>query len=74
VAWILRLVKIGSDGEGRTRDLMEIEQPDDLADIADLGLTLSETKRLWATLQQEIVAAQVRDHAIRRPTCTRRGG
>ena len=53
---------------------MAIEQPDDIADIADLGLTLSETKRLLATLQQEIVAAQGRDHAVRRPTCSRCGG
>jgi len=74
VAWILRLVKIGTEGEGRSRDVMEIERPDDLTDIADPGLTLSETKRLLATLQQEIVAAQVRDHAVRRPTCSHCGG
>ena len=74
VAWILRLVKIGTEGEGRSRDVMEIERPDHIADIADLGLTLSETKRLLATLQQEIVAAQVRDHAVRRPTCSRCDG
>ena len=71
MAWILRLVKIGAEGEGRSRDVMAIERPDD---IAHLGLTLSETKRLLATLQQEIVAAQVRDHAVRRPTCSRCGG
>ena len=53
---------------------MAIERPDDLTDIADLGLTLSETKRLLATLQQEIVAAQMRDHAVRRPNCSRCGG
>jgi hypothetical protein len=74
VAWILRLVKIGTEGEGRSRDVMAIERPDGIADIADLGLTLSETKRSLATLQQEIVAAQVRDHAVRRPTCSRCGG
>ena len=74
MAWILRLVKIGTDGEGRSRDVVEIERPDDLTDIADLGLTLSETTRLLATLQQEIVATQVRDHAIRRPTCSHCGG
>jgi hypothetical protein len=52
---------------------MEIERPDDLTDIADLGLTLSETKPLLATVQQEIVAAQVKDHAVRRPACSRCG-
>jgi len=69
VAWILRQVNIGTEGERRSRDVMEIERPDDISDIADLGLTLFETKRVLATLQQEIVAAQVRDHAVRRPIC-----
>jgi hypothetical protein len=68
------LVKIGAEGEGRTLDVMEINRPDDLSDIADLGLTLDETKRLLAGLQQEIVAAQVTDHAARWPTCSRCGG
>jgi hypothetical protein len=71
VGWIFRLVKIGTEGEGRSRDVMGIERSDD---IADLGLTLSETKHLLAMPRQEIVAAQVRDHAVRRPTCSRCGG
>ena len=29
---------------------------------------------MLAALQQEIIAAQVRDHAVRRPTCSRCGG
>jgi hypothetical protein len=37
VAWILRLVKTGAAGEGRTLDVMEINRPDDLGDIANLG-------------------------------------
>jgi hypothetical protein len=74
VAWILRLVEIGSDGEGRSLDVMGINRPDTLADIADLGLRQDETKQLLAGLQQEIVAAQVRDHAAGRPTCSRCGG
>jgi hypothetical protein len=52
---------------------MEINRPGDLDDIADLGLTLSETKRLLAAVQQEIVAARVREHAARRPLCSRCG-
>ena len=44
-----------------------------ILDIADLGLTLAKTKRLSARLRQEIVAAQVREHAARRPTCSRCG-
>ena len=74
VAWIIRLVKIGAEGEGRTLDVMEINRPDDLSDIADLGLALDETKRLLAGLQRKIVAAQVTDHAARRPTCSHCGG
>jgi hypothetical protein len=74
VAWIVRLVKIGTEGEGPCTDVMEINRPDDLGDIADLGLTLAEAKRLLAGLQQEIVAVQARDHAIQRPDCARCSG
>jgi hypothetical protein len=48
---------------------MEISRPDSLDDIAGLGLTLDEGKQLLAGLQQEIVAAQARGHAARRPAC-----
>jgi len=48
---------------------MEIRRPDDLVDIANLGLTLAEAKQLLAGVQREIVAAQAREHADRRPTC-----
>jgi hypothetical protein len=74
VAWIIRLVKIGAEGEARSVDVMAISRPDDLRDIADLGLALDETKRLLAGLQQEIVAAQVKGHAAQRPICSRCGG
>jgi hypothetical protein len=73
VVWILKLVKIGAEAEGQAVDVMEINRPGDLGDMADLGLTLAETKRLLARLQQEIVAAQVREHAARRPTCSHCG-
>jgi len=69
VAWMLRLVKIGVEGEGPCTDIMEIHRPDDLVDIANLGLTLAEAKRLLAGVQREIVAVQARDHAVRRPSC-----
>jgi len=69
VAWILRLVKIGADGENQSADVMTINRPDDLGDIATLGLTLAEGKLLLAGLQQEIVAAQARSHAVWRPDC-----
>src|ERR1700758_5814519 len=58
VAWILRVVKTGAEGEGRCMDIMEIIRPADLGDIADLGLTLADAKLLLAGLQQVIVTGQ----------------
>jgi hypothetical protein len=69
VSWILRLVRSGGEGEGQAKDIMEIDRPEDLKDIANLGLTLFEAKQLLAALQQEIVAAQVRTHCVLRPSC-----
>ena len=74
VAWVLRLVEIGAEGEGSCADIMEIRGSDDLVDIANLGLTLAEAKRLLAGVQREIVAAQAGSHAVRRPECPRCGG
>jgi hypothetical protein len=74
VAWIVRLVQIGADGGERCADVMGIDRPDDLADIGNLGLTLAEAKRVLAGLQREIVAAQARSHAVRRPDCRRCSG
>src|SRR3954463_14242522 len=48
---------------------MQIARPDDLTDLATLGLTLAEGKQLLAGVQQELVAAQARRHAARRPAC-----
>ena len=55
------MVKTGAEGEGRCADGMEIIRPNSLVDIADLGLTLAEAKRLLASVQQEIVTAQATD-------------
>src|SRR3954454_3641233 len=38
VAWIVRLVKIGADGEEPLADVIKINRPDDLDDIANLGV------------------------------------
>ena len=54
MAWILRLVQTGAEGEDPGTDLMEISRPDGLGDIAKLGLTLSEAKQLLANVQREI--------------------
>ncbi|MBV1800432.1 ISKra4 family transposase [Siccirubricoccus sp. G192] len=48
---------------------MRIARPGDLTDLAGLGLTLAEGKRLLAGVQREVVAAQARLHAVRRPAC-----
>jgi len=65
---------IGAEGEGPCTDVLEISLPDDLRNVADLGLTLSEAKLLLAGVQREIVAAQARIHAVRRPECPRCDG
>ena len=53
-----------------TRVVMQINRADDLGDIANLGLTMSEGKLVLAGLQWEFVAGQARDHAVvRRPDC-----
>jgi hypothetical protein len=70
---MLRLVKTGAEGEGSCTDILEIGRPGDLGDIASLGLTLAEAKRLLAGVQREIVAVQVKEHAVRRPDCSRCG-
>ena len=70
---MLRLVETGAEGEGPCTDVMEIHRSGDLADIASLGLTLAEAKRLLARVQQEVVAVQAEEHAVRRPACSRCG-
>jgi len=49
---------------------MEISRPNDLGDIANLGLTLPEAKQVLARVQQAVVAAQAHDHAVPRPDCS----
>ena len=69
MAWIVRLVTTGEDGEEQCVDVMKINRPDDLEHSAGLGLGVADGKLLLAGLQHEIVAAQARSHAIRRPNC-----
>ena len=67
--WVLELVGTGADGQTRAVDIVEFNRPDCLEDIANLGLTLAEGKQLLARVQQEVVAAQVGNHAGLRPAC-----
>jgi hypothetical protein len=68
----LKLAAAGD--EGPRVDIMEISKPDDLGNIANLGLTLTEAKQLLARVQREISTAQAREHAVRRPVCPCRDG
>jgi hypothetical protein len=72
--WTLRLVGMGIDGQSRSFEVMVISRPDDLGDIANLGLTLSEAKELLAQVQQQLVAEQANTHATFRPDCRSCGG
>jgi hypothetical protein len=74
VSWVLQLVETGTDNRARSVDVMEISRPNDLGDIANLGLTLPEAKQILARVQQAVVAAQANDHAALRPDCSSCGG
>jgi len=67
VEWILKLAAAGD--EGPYVDIMKISTPDDLRDIADPGLTLTEAKQPLARVQHELSTAQAREHAVQRPVC-----
>jgi hypothetical protein len=69
MGWILRLVESGTDGSSCSVDVLKIDRPGDLGDLAALGLTHAEGKQLLAEVQQAVVAAQSWDHAARRPKC-----
>jgi hypothetical protein len=52
MGWVLRLVETGIDSPQRVIDVMNIGPFGDLSDIARLGLTLAEAKRILARLQR----------------------
>ena len=70
MGWILRLVETGPDSTADGVDLIEIDRPTGLTEIANLGLTLPEAKQVLARMQQALVAAQAHDHAVQRPGCS----
>ncbi len=70
---VLQLVETGADRSetrGRGIDVLELDRPRNLRDIANLGLTLPEAKQLLARVQKAVVAVQARDHAALRPACS----
>ena len=71
MAWDLRLVGTGVDGQSRRFDVTEISRSEGLGDIANLGerarergLTLAEGKRCWRAFN--------RSSLPRKPTIRRR--
>ena len=57
MGWVVRLVETGTDrSPARGVDVLEIGRPNDLGDIANLGLTLPEAKQLLARVQQTVPA------------------
>ena len=67
MGWVLRLVEV--EGPLGSVDVLEIDRPGNLDDLADLGLRLPDGKQLLSQVQQAVVAAQCRDHAAQRPAC-----
>lgn len=67
--WVLRLIATGDDARCPSTDLVEICRPEDLGDVANLGLTLPEAKQLLASVQRAVVARQVDSHGQLRPCC-----
>jgi len=74
MVWVLRMFEMETDSPGPGVDVMEIRPTRDLGDIAHLGLTLLEAKQLLPRVQQAVIAAQARRHAVLRPDCSSCGG
>src|SRR3954449_10023977 len=67
MGWGLRLVEV--EGPSGSVDVLEIDRPGNLDDLADPGLRLPDGKQLLSQVQQAVVAAQCRDHAAQRQAC-----
>ena len=67
--WVLRLIATGDDDRCLSTDLVEICRPEDLGDIANLGLTLPEAKQVLASVQRAVVYGQLDRHGRLRPCC-----
>lgn len=67
--WVLRSVETGDEARSRSADLMEICRPEGLREIAGLGVSLPEAKRLLTNLQRAVVARQADQPWRLRPDC-----
>ena len=70
MAWIVKLVAIGTGSEEEVTDILKIERPGDL-DAAGLGLTSAEASLLLAGMQREIMTAQAKTDSAQSPEMPR---
>jgi hypothetical protein len=68
VAWILRLVKIGAEGEVRSVDVMEINRSDDLGNIAAM-VVADDQSLLRKPYSCKQVARRICDAILEREHC-----
>ena len=66
----LRPVETRAGSKAHCIDVLELSRSRDRRDIANLGLTLPEAKRLLARVQQAVVAVQAREYSALRPACS----
>jgi hypothetical protein len=69
MGWVVRLVKTDGNVRSLGFDVLEINRPDDVGDVAQVGLTLAEGRMLLARVQNAVVTEQARGQAERRPLC-----
>jgi hypothetical protein len=65
VAWIVRLVGIGAEGEEHSTDVLRIARPGNLADLASQGLTLAGVQR-FCQISRQTAARQQSMYCLRR--------
>ena len=59
--WNVKIECVDGEGQFATAEVLSIERPS-LESAAELGLTLEDSKRMMALLQERIVEDQLRDH------------
>ena len=67
MAWIVKLVSIGAEGEEHGTDIIRITKPDDLADLVTLGTLLAKSGRHHSG--PRYVRPQLRHLGTFRPVC-----
>jgi hypothetical protein len=64
VAWFVRLVSIGVEGEEHSTEVLQIARRGDLADLASLGLTLSGVQ-WFCQISRQTAACQQSTYCLR---------